>query len=127
MKITKNESDDFYSMHSEGKLLEIIPVITDMSGQPFMLPPTVYHVPNELLGYMDEHHVVGMPYQMYMRERLNIPGSVSNRGSDLTFLIRVLEDSPSVEIKMGHIDKEAVIAITDVIRHSISSFPGKGD
>lgn len=79
---------------SEGKLLEVIPLIETGDGSCFMLPPVIWPVSNELMGYRDDH-VQGMPIQMWMQERAQIPGSVSSRWHRLGFIVRVMENSPT--------------------------------
>jgi hypothetical protein len=101
---------------SEGKLLEICPIIVSASGQPFMLPPVTYKVDNWLLGYRDEH-VASMPYTLYGSERMSIPGSSSAGPSMLQFLARVLEDHPASEPAMSaRINADAVREIVAAIR-----------
>jgi hypothetical protein len=101
---------------SEGKLLEICPIIVSASGQPFMLPPVTYKVDNWLLGYSDEH-VAAMPYGLYGNERMTIPGSSASNSSMLQFLARVLEDHPASEPAMGaRIDADAVREIVAAIK-----------
>lgn len=100
---------------SEGKLLEIIPIIMDPGGQPMMLPPVVYQVPNFMLGYMD-HHACAWPYQFHMNERIYIPGSRSSSQHALSFQVRIMEDQPgSVPATVATVDAAAVKLLMDAI------------
>jgi hypothetical protein len=101
---------------SEGKLLEIIPIITDTWGQPMMLPPVVYNVDNWLMGYVDEH-VVAMPYTVWFNEKVTLPGTGAN-SAQLSFLVRVMERSPDALTNATgvQVDMEAVAAIVNAIK-----------
>lgn len=82
---------------SDGKTLELIPIITMPGGETFMLPPVRWDVPNELLGFMDSHPV-GTPNMVeYMQNQTYIQGSNAAYGSRLSFIIRILEYSPGSE------------------------------
>lgn len=107
---------------SEGKLLEIIPVITDPYGQPFTLPPVVYHVPNELMGYYDDRPMA-MPQQFFMGERISIQGSNAALNVRVTFLVRLLEASPSAGIDVATVDIDAVKALIDAIKAGSTQAP----
>jgi hypothetical protein len=117
-------TDDFGGKRvvSEGKLLEVMPIITDAAGQPMMLPPIVYRVPNWFIGYKDDH-TISMPYQIYLQERATIPGSVSSAPHQISFLVRIMEDDPSSTPQVvASVDTEAVVGLIEAIRHSINVY-----
>lgn len=75
---------------SEGKYLEVTPLLVDEVGQPRMLPPVIWPVENWMLGYANDHALAG-PWVNYVPYRVQIPGSSANRYTQLEFLVRVLE------------------------------------
>lgn len=103
------------SIESEGKLLEIIPLIFSPVGEPLTLPPVVYRVPNWLLGFREDHYV-GKPIAMYFGERANIPGSNASYSHQLTFFVRILEASPSSGIEIATVDEKAVVGLIQALR-----------
>lgn len=109
-----NPSEYDANMTSEGKLLEILPLI-ELNNQPFMLPPTVYHVPNWLLGYFD-WHAIGNVQTVYVPAKVAIQGSLSGTFCILSLVIRIIEASPSMNVHAADISLEAVQAIVDAIR-----------
>lgn len=83
-------------LQSEGKVLEITPLLYMMDGTMMALPPVQYHVPNWLLGFED-YHPQGMPYQMIFNGiRESIPGSNSRYNTQLGFMARILENQPGM-------------------------------
>lgn len=109
---------DGRNLTSEGKLLEIIPIISDDNGVPYMLPPVIWHVPNWLAGYQDSHPIP-TPTTMWMGHVLDIPGSNSARNHRLTFQVRILEDSPSSGIQAATVDASAVNALVEAIKNGL--------
>lgn len=107
---------------STGKLLEIIPVIEDPSGQPMMLPPAVWPVDGWVLGYTDAQHIVGTPWTCWFPGKAEIPGSRSAYGHRLSFVVRVMEDGEAPP-RMGTIDKAAAMEICEAIRTSWKKEP----
>lgn len=100
---------------SEGKLIEVMPIIEDPYGQPFMLPPAVWEVENWLVGYKDEH-TVGMPITFYHPEKLQIPGSNGSAPCRLSFMTRMMERSPDSMPGSRTIDLPAAMMIAQTIR-----------
>lgn len=90
MKLKHDSKGTPAGVESEGKILEIIPVI-EIMGQPYVLPPVQYHVENWLLGFRDDHPT-GTPATYYFHQKIYLMGSNSNAPNALTFMVRVLED-----------------------------------
>lgn len=104
------------SVKSEGKLIEIIPYLTDAGGTPWMLPPVIWEVDNWLVGFADDHPM-HMPFTVYLTERIRLPGSNLMRTHDLSFLVRLMERSPdSAPISGSQIDIDAARAIIEAIK-----------
>lgn len=120
MKILDDEFAPEGRVRSEGKLLEIMPVITDATGQPYILPPVVYRLPNELLGFR-EWHTLGSPLTYWGNQRTPINGSSASMPHDVSFYIRVLEDSPSTGVQVAVIDEAAVAQLLEVIKEARKS------
>jgi hypothetical protein len=79
-------------LYSEGKLFEVMPVILTAAGEPFMLPPTVYKVPNWLVGF-EIDHPIGKPITFGPQSRLWIPGTNTSQNVAVEYWTRLLEDS----------------------------------
>lgn len=79
---------------SEGKTLEITPLLYSPDGTLMSLPPTIYRVPGWLLGFGSEH-VVGYPHVIMYNERHVIPSN-PQRAPSLSFMIRIYENQPGV-------------------------------
>lgn len=107
------------TIESEGKLLEVIPIITDPNGMPSMLPPVVWHVANENLGFRN-YHALNMPMSMMPMERVQIPGSSSYHSHTLSYYTRIMEASPSTGIAVATVDASAVQAIVDAIKEGVN-------
>lgn len=95
-------------LHSEGKILEVIPVILDQIGQPMMLPPALWRVEGWVLGFTEPRAITGTPWTLHMPMRSAIPGSSSQHPHQLSFIVRVLEDGEHPTT--GVIDPAAVKA-----------------
>jgi len=94
---------------SEGKILEIMPVIFTPIGEPLMLPPITYKVPNWFLGFRDNHYI-GLPINLGNGStRMHIPGTVSNESHRMEVWARILEDS-DVGIEQATVTREAMEA-----------------
>lgn len=118
---TSGTYDDF---KSEGKCIEVIPVIEDAGGQPMMLPPAIWHVENWVLGFIDEHPL-SMPMQFFSNQKTTLPGSNSANSHRITFLVRILEDGEMPNgVPVGHIDAEAVKALIQAVRVAPDVYPG---
>jgi hypothetical protein len=116
MKLVPEGELTYGRVKSEGKCLEVIPVIEDASGQPMILPPVIWHVENWTLGFED-WHTLSSPVTIYPQFQVNIPGSNSTFGHRLSFLIRVLEDGKMpAGIPVGHVDAEAVNALIQAVK-----------
>jgi hypothetical protein len=103
-------------VRSEGKLIEVVPVITDAGGSSMMLPPVIWEVDNWLVGFKDEHWV-GMPNTFYPQWKIQLPGSNPSMSHSLSFLVRLLENSPDSTPHAGsRIDIEAAREIVDALR-----------
>jgi hypothetical protein len=90
---------------SEGKLIEVTPIITDAVGMPMALPPMVWPVENWVLNYTDEQ-VEHMPRQYMGTDRTFIAGSYPARECSVQFMFRVLEGGAAAF--PATVDKEAV-------------------
>jgi hypothetical protein len=120
MKLVPEDELKHGRVKSEGKLLEVIPIVTDATGQPMMLPPLIWQVPNFVLGYED-WHPISMPVSFYMNDRLHIPGSNASQTHTLTFLVRMMEDS-AIGAMVAHVDTEAVAALIQAVRESVNRY-----
>lgn len=100
---------------SEGKLLQILPFLDTASGTPFMLPPTIYQVPNWLLGFNDDHPI-GRPQTLHIPSIVAINGSNSNNPAMLSFMATILEDSPSANVHPETVDRAWVDEIVNAIK-----------
>ena len=101
---------------SEGKTLEIFPIITDAWGQPYALPPVIWKCPNWLLGFRD-NHTVSFPITFHPNDRIYIPGTIASESVQLSFMVRLMEDSPdSAPVSGSVIDAETVSALVDAFR-----------
>lgn len=116
--VEKYQGRQHPTLLSEGKLLEVTPVLLDVQGQPRILPPVIWPVDNYLLGYLDEH-IVGQPFTHYGQNfsQVAIPGSMSNQVTRLSFIIRVLE-AGAVPTPGTVIDPESVREIVAAIKDS---------
>lgn len=123
MKLVTEGEPPVDQAKSEGKCLEVIPLIEDASGQPMMLPPAVWHVENWVLGFLD-YHSLPSPMQFWHHVKTTIPGSNSANAHRLTFLVRILEDGQMPNgIPVGHIDAEAVKALIEAMRIAPDVYP----
>lgn len=88
------------------RLLEVTPIIITAFGDCVALPPVIWPVATELLGYGSQH-LLGHPYQMMSQERLRILGTNGNLTADLQFMVRVMNagETPYPSIPM---DKDKV-------------------
>lgn len=103
---------------SWGKALEFIPILEDPGARTVMLPPAVWHLPNDMMGFLPDH-VLGWPFTVLSHETLTIPGSNTNRTSRLRWIIRILEDHDPARLStvpVGHIDAAAVVDMIEVLR-----------
>lgn len=113
--LDRDENDGLYGrIRSEGKKIEVIPIITDAAGQPMMLPPAVWDVESWILG-MNKDYVQAGPYQFYMHEAVNLPGSQSNATHRLQFLVRILEGGAN-PTGVSIIDATAVALLIDAVK-----------
>lgn len=117
MKLVPEGELEYGRIKSEGKLLEIIPWLT-LNGQPFMLPPVVYRVENWLLGFRDEHYIGG-PQTYQFPARLTISGSNARDTTDLSFILRVMEDGDAPINAIATIDAESVRDIVSAIKDTL--------
>lgn len=97
---------------SEGKIIEITPVI-ELNHDAFMLPVMTYHVENWLLGMLPNvwygrPQIIGMEYARVILA--NGPKLVT-----LSFIVRVLEDSPSITVGTQTVDLDAAMVIADAL------------
>lgn len=99
---------------SEGKILEIMPILIDVFGQPFSLPPIHFELDNELLGY-EKYHVLSAPMQFITHERIRIPGSMANRTTDVQIFMRLLEGGKAAHVNKM-VDKEALHEFLDILK-----------
>lgn len=111
MKLDKDPA----KVTSDGKLLEVMPWIMGPHGEPYMLPPVVYAVPNWLLGFTDDHYI-GSPINLYIPYRMDIPGSNSSASHRLSFQVRVLEQWEGAGVETATVDVEAVTALIEAIK-----------
>lgn len=81
-------------LKSEGKILEITPLLYMPDGTLQSLPPVHYECPGWLLGYVDEY-IIGYPYQIVFNERHQIP-SDPRMAPYLSFNIRLFERWPNM-------------------------------
>jgi hypothetical protein len=95
--VKKVEPDQNGSLRSEGKILEVTPILYMPDGTLLSLPPTTYLCPNWLLGYQD-FHVQGYPFVLHLNERTWIPGTNSAYGPMLGFTARIYENSPGMAL-----------------------------
>lgn len=84
-------------VRSEGKLLEITPLIHDAYGTPYSLPPVHYVIENWLVGATDEYPSIGFPRSFQTKPEA-LPGATNSAMyCSVSFLIRVSEDSPDMQ------------------------------
>lgn len=85
-----------------------------------MLPPVMWEVDNWLIGFADNHPLV-MPCTLWSSERLRLPGTNSAMTHDLSFIVRLLENSPdSTPASGSRIDIEAGRAIIDALQKKLA-------
>lgn len=113
MKLVPEGELTYGTVKSEGKLLQVIPLI-DTGGNQLMLPPVVYRVPNFLLGFKDWHTMTPMAF--YPQSWMQIPGTNSAIGNRLGFMVQIMEDSPDCGVTVATVDADAVMALLDAIR-----------
>ena len=96
MKQVEPGTLEYGTTQSEGKILEITPVLYMPDGTLTALPPVQYHVPNWLLGYED-YHSQNYPYNMLLNGmREQIPGTKNHWGVQLGMMARILEAHPGM-------------------------------
>lgn len=86
---------EYGQIRSEGKILEITPLLYMGDGTLTALPPTAYVCPNWLLGFED-YQTQGYPYNLSPQYRDAIPGSNSRWNVQLGFMVRVYENNPGM-------------------------------
>lgn len=105
----RNPSDGLGGIESEGKILEIMPFITDGFGTPLALPPVRWVVPNWMLGF-HETHTMSYPFTYLTNERVTMPAG--HTASQVQFMVRLLENQPDSEPSQGSvISADAVNAL----------------
>jgi hypothetical protein len=104
------------NIKSEGKILEIIPVLVSSNGNMSMLPPAYWHVENWILGFDDEHYMA-CPAVYWGSETIWINGSNAARPMGLRYMARVVEDGRlPVGSSVSHIDAEAMREMIKAIK-----------
>jgi len=118
MKLSRDSLNRITGEESEGKVIEIMPILYDASGTPMMLPAATWEVPSWTLGYHD-NHVLRMPCTLWTPYHWPIPGTNSNASTELGFMVRVMERWPDVAPGAGPtIDMDAAMAIMGAIRRA---------
>lgn len=124
MKLVPEGVLKYGRIKSEGKMLEVIPILEDASGQPYMLPPAVWHVENWVLGF-ENSHSLSTPMSFWPNQRSVIPGTSALSGVRFSFMVRILEDGEMPQgVVAGHIDAEAVKELLQAIRIAPDVYPG---
>lgn len=124
MKLVPEGELKYGRVRSEGKMLEVIPIIEDANGSPMMLPPAIWPVDNWLLGFED-HHMINTPMSFWQNVKTVIPGSSPNAPVRLTFLVRVLEAGEQPRA-VGTIDADAVRELIQAVRIAPDVYRGDG-
>jgi len=102
-------------IRSEGKLLEVMPIIYTADGSMMTLPPVVWTVPNWLLG-MSEEYISGNPNPLWFNQRLELTGSNTAWNHQLSFFVRVMEYSPDSTPVPTAITMEQAEMLASVLR-----------
>jgi hypothetical protein len=115
---------EYGRIRSEGKILEVMPMLQHTGGQSYMLPPAYWHVENWMLGFQD-WHVIASPIAIWQNQQSLIPGTSSAGGAQLSFMLRILEDSELPKgAQPGQIDAAAVKALLEAVRQAPDVYQG---
>lgn len=120
MKLVNEGDLDYGRIKSEGKILEVTPLLYAPDGILTALPPIWYLCPNWLLGYMD-HHVQQFPYTMHDTYRQSIPGTNTSAAVQIGFMSRILEHSPDMVPVTGVLTQEWVGVLASAIKEAMNN------
>lgn len=114
MRLTDDSNAYDSLIRSEGKVLEITPLIYGPSGDVLSLPPVSWEIPGWLIQCNDDY-IMGYPWQANLPGYLVLPSSQTAAACRLSFMVRIMERQPESTVQAVTFDLEAVNRLVDYL------------